>query len=646
MHYLFPLTTGFESYRLSGVRLTEEEFGRGSYAVVLRLEYRGLKCAGKQLYAVLYEQGVGDTVRRFEEECRLLAQMRHPNIVQFIGVYFEEGSHVPILVMEFLPTTLARCIDAYGVLPEEISYSILHDVALGLYHLHSQTPPIIHRDLSANNVLLTPNMTAKISDLGVARILNLTPQQMSRMTSTPGTPAYMPPEAIRANPRYDARMDEFSYGILMIHVLCGRWPLPVCEAARPDPVNPDQLIPVSEADRREEYLQDIGNTHPLMGLILRCVSNNPVRRARAAEVIQRMADMVHQFPPSFADRVEMLQRIEAENNEKHTLRGENLRLVAEAEQHQAEVEQVRADITTELNAQNTAAQTQLRRENQRLEQLAQHRQEEIGSCQFAHSIEIEETRLQLAHTEALQMDLESQNDTLQARLRSENETNQGKSMAQVEAREQERRALRSELESREAELVRVRRVNQNLQATVASKDKEIQSKYRDILSKRAEILANQEETARLQAVVLSKDREIESKQQEVHVNKRELSAKNELIAAMSVQISTIQAAVVAKDTTLAQKESELLSRNAVLDSQSSTIRGLGEQLTRAREFLSGKKPQVISVIKRAHVFYPNLNISRYQTGFCMVPQYVATQTAASLIAKQETWNETGLLLHN
>ena len=286
MHYLFPLPTGFESYRLSGVRLTEEEFGRGSYAVVLRLEYRGLKCAGKQLYPVLYEQGVGDTVRRFEEECRLLAQMRHPNIVQFIGVYFEEGSHVPILVMEFLPTTLARCIDTYGVLPEEISYSVLHDVALGLYHLHSQTPPIIHRDLSANNVLLTPNMTAKISDLGVARILNLTPQQMSRMTITPGTPAYMPPEAMRANPRYDARMDEFSYGILMIHVLCGKWPLPVCEAARPDPQNPDQLIPVSEADRREEYLRDIGNTHSLMDLILRCVSNNPVRRARAAEIIQ------------------------------------------------------------------------------------------------------------------------------------------------------------------------------------------------------------------------------------------------------------------------------------------------------------------------------------------------------------------------
>ena len=625
--FVFPSTVGFESYRLSGVQLTEEEFGRGSYAVVLRLEYRGLKCAGKQLYPVLYEQGVGDTVRRFEEECRLLAQMRHPNIVQFIGVYFEEGSRVPILVMEFLPTTLARCIDTYGVLPEEVSYSILHDVALGLYHLHSQTPPIIHRDLSANNVLLASNMTAKISDLGVARILNLTPQQMSRMTSTPGTPAYMPPEAMRANPRYDARIDQFSYGVLMIHVLSGRWPLPLREPTFVNPENRAQLLAVSEAERRDGYLRDIGNAHPLMDLILRCVSNDPRQRATAAQMVRQMEHMTRHSPPAFPNRVEMLQRIRADTTEKGSLREENETFAAEYEQsqlereeliqqhraeveqiltemralndvhraeiksqnethqaemmarneaHRAEVEQVRAEVTAELNGENTAAQTQLRREIQRLEQLAQHRQEEIERSELAHTIEIEDTRVQLVLTEACQSDLESQIETLQARLRSE-----------FEAREQERRALRSELQTQEVELERVRRANRILQTTIASKDREALSKDREILSKRAEIIANQEDSARLQAVVLSKDREIQLKQQEVHVNKREVSAKNEQIAAMSVEIST-------KDATLAQKESELVSRNAVLDTQSSTIRGLREQLTRAREFLSGQKPQVYS----------------------------------------------------
>ena len=128
--------------------------------------------------------------------------------------------------MEFLPTNLTSCIEQYGILPKEISYFILHDVALGLCYLHSQPPSIIHRYLSSNNVLLTANMKAKISDLGVAKILNLTPLQVSRMTQTPGTPAYMPPKVMIANPKYDTSVDQFSYDIMMIHMFSGRWPEP------------------------------------------------------------------------------------------------------------------------------------------------------------------------------------------------------------------------------------------------------------------------------------------------------------------------------------------------------------------------------------------------------------------------------------
>ena len=555
--YLFAPTIGFESYRLNGVQLTEKELGRGSYAVVLRLEYRGLKCAGKQLHPVLYEQGVGETIRRFEEECRLLAQMRHPNIVQFIGVYFEEGSRVPILVMEFLPTTLARCIAMYGVLPEEVSYSILHDVALGLYHFHSQTPPIVHRDLSANNVLLASNMTAKISDLGVAKILNLTPQQMSRMTHIPGTPAYMPPEAMRENPRYDTRIDNFSYGILMIHVLCGRWPLPLREPNYVNPENRAQLLPVSEAERRDEYLRDIGDTHPLMDLILRCVSNDPEQRATAAQMVERMEHMTHQSPPAFPNRVEMLQRIRVDATEKGSLREENETFAAEYEQsrlereelilqHQAEVEQVRAEVT-ELNDQNTAAQTQLRGKICRLEQQAQYHQKEIKRSQQAHSIEIVETRLQLqealqtelrTQTETLQSKMRVQNETHQAEMRAQDETHQAQMRTQNEVRKQESRHLTNQLDSLQTEVSRLQAVNGSLQAAVASKNEIIQSNAREISSQKV--------------------------------------------------------ALTSKNATLTLKESELTSKSYILERQSSTIRELNQQLTGAREFLSGhvQKPQV------------------------------------------------------
>ena len=314
---------GFDPYKLTGVRVTDRKLGHGSYATVLELEYMGLKCAGKKIHELLLEQGDASyTVRRFEEECRLLSQVRHPNIVQFLGVYFQQKVRAPILVMEFLPTNLTSCIEQYGILPKEISYSILHDVALGLCYLHSQTPPIIHRDLSSNNVLLTPNMTAKISDLGVAKMFNLTPLQVSHMTQTPGTPAYMPPEVMVASPKYDTSVDEFSYGIMMIHMFSGRWPEPQVGQIRTKPDG--RMTPVSEAERREVFLRAIGNDHPLMDLILKCIHNYPKSRAHASEIVGRLAKMVLQFPASFANRLdEALRQIEAITKEIEDLREEN-----------------------------------------------------------------------------------------------------------------------------------------------------------------------------------------------------------------------------------------------------------------------------------------------------------------------------------
>ena len=308
--------TGFDPYKLTGVRVTNRVLGHGSYATVQELEHVGLKCAGKKIHEVLLEQrDTSYTIRRFEEECRLLSQIRHPNIVQFLGVYFQPEVRVPILVMEFLPTNLTSCIEQYNILPEEISYSILYDVALGLCYLHSQTPIIIHRDLSSNNVLLTPNMTAKISDLGVARILNLTPLQVSRMTETPGTPTYMPPEVMVANPRYDASIDEFSFGIMMIHMFSGQWPQPQVGPNRTEPSG--RLIPVTEAERRDKFLQAIGNDHPLMDLILKCINNHPQSRPHAIDFVKRLAEMVSKFPNSFTNRLDDSLRQITAINEKN-----------------------------------------------------------------------------------------------------------------------------------------------------------------------------------------------------------------------------------------------------------------------------------------------------------------------------------------
>ena len=331
-------------FQLEGVRDTGRTVGDGSYATVKELEFCGLKCVGKKLHGILFNsaspQEKAAMLERFAGECELLSRLHHPCIVQFLGVLLERGSQLPVLVMEYLHTNLSSCLDRYGVLPEEIGYGILRDVALGLRYLHESTPPIIHRDLSANNVLLTTNMAAKISDLGVAKIINLSPAQITQMTQTPGTPCYMPPEAMVARPKYTAKVDIFSYGVLMVHVFSGQWPIPG-EAFREDPNNPHGTIPVSEFDRRLEY---IGLDHPLVELIRCCLSNISIRRPEASEILDRISQASTRAPQSPGNRVELVRQLRSSNEARESLRQEVATVQEERESSRQEVERMNSQV--------------------------------------------------------------------------------------------------------------------------------------------------------------------------------------------------------------------------------------------------------------------------------------------------------------
>ena len=568
--------TGFDPYKLTGVRVTDRELGHGSYATVLQLEYMGLKCAGKKIHELLLRQGDASyQVRRFEEECRLLSQVRHPNIVQFLGVCFQQRVRAPILVMEFLPTNLTSCIEQYGILPKEISYSILHDVALGLCYLHSQTPAIIHRDLSSNNVLLTPNMTAKISDLGVARILNLIPLQVSHMTQTPGTPAYMPPEVMVANPKYDTSVDEFSYGIMMIHMFSGRWPEPQVGQVRAEPGG--RMIPVSEAERREVFLRAIGNDHPLMDLIRKCIDNYVKSRAHASEIVERLADMVLQFPASFANRLEMLRRIEADGEEKRALTEEGERKDRVIQQKENEISLHRE----EAQAKNSA---------------------EIHRLKLAHSSEVEQLRLQVrdlntqskfknAKNEAETTELKSNLEALESQVE-----NNAKTMLQereqsarrlTEERERCEIRLRKEREQSEVQLVKERQqyeaqLTKERQQYEVQLTKERQQYEAQLMNEREQFAKEREANRKLMADV----RDLQS----------ELLESRSEITTLQDTNSRLQSDITEKDTTIQinyasskRKDSELEAMSRILEEKDATIAAMNEQLTKTREYLTTKQ---------------------------------------------------------
>ena len=90
---------------------------------------------GKKIHDILFNsvtpQEQAAMLDQFAGECELLGRLHHQCIVQFLGVCFEQGSQLPVLAMEYRHTTLSTCLERYDVLPKEMSYGTLHDVALG-----------------------------------------------------------------------------------------------------------------------------------------------------------------------------------------------------------------------------------------------------------------------------------------------------------------------------------------------------------------------------------------------------------------------------------------------------------------------------------------------------------------------------------
>ncbi len=196
--------------------------------------------------------------------------------------------------MEYLPFSLTKCLQEYKDITMATKCSILLDVSLGLRYLHEQTPPIIHRDLTANNIMLTADMRAKIADLGQARILNL---QLAPLTVAPGTFCYMPPEALVQNPSYDATMDIFSFGVLIIHTVIQVCPIP-SEAFTIDPSVPGRYTPLSEVDRRQTFFVQMGDSNALTPLAKQCLDINPRLRPELVDITTRLEQLVSEYQPA------------------------------------------------------------------------------------------------------------------------------------------------------------------------------------------------------------------------------------------------------------------------------------------------------------------------------------------------------------
>ena len=144
---------------ITEVKFTDCELGRGAYGRVFVVDYNGLTCAAKQLHPILIE-GVPPEERSrikqaFLQECLLHSKLHHPNIVKMLGVYYPNDQAVlPVLVMELMECSLTRLLENYQNIPMYVKLSILQDVCRAICYLHTLNPPMMHHDLTPNNILL------------------------------------------------------------------------------------------------------------------------------------------------------------------------------------------------------------------------------------------------------------------------------------------------------------------------------------------------------------------------------------------------------------------------------------------------------------------------------------------------------------
>ena len=265
--------------------------GSGSYGSVYVGSWHHSKIAAKKLHQIFFDHLVTPEskmgiLRSFARETNMLIQLKHPNIVQFYGLYssrpgcYELNSDT-YLIQELMHCALDDRIRQAPPLTLRNVVNLALDVAGGLRYLHERPDPIIHRDLASKNILLSSTGVAKIADLGVAKILDETKQ--TPQSRLPGTELYMPPEVKIAGMAYDTKVDIYSFGVVVLEMAIGR-DSKANEAFRVSPNNSIVLTP--EIERRKQDFETLGH-HPLRTVILNCLSrrdDRPTAKAVAEQL--------------------------------------------------------------------------------------------------------------------------------------------------------------------------------------------------------------------------------------------------------------------------------------------------------------------------------------------------------------------------
>ncbi|RWW10536.1 hypothetical protein GW17_00025916 [Ensete ventricosum] len=195
------------------------EVGEGGFGTVYKGNLRdGRTVAIKRLFENNFRR-----VEQFMTEVDILSSHRHPNLVSLYGCTSRRSRQL-LLVYEYVPNgTVADHLHGPRAREEGLSWPVRMSIAIetaeALSYLHAVTPPIIHRDVKTNNILLDQRFCVKVADFGLSRLF---PLNVTHVSTVPqGTPGYVDPEYHRCYQLTD-KSDVYSFGVVLVELMASK----------------------------------------------------------------------------------------------------------------------------------------------------------------------------------------------------------------------------------------------------------------------------------------------------------------------------------------------------------------------------------------------------------------------------------------
>ena len=393
----------------------------GDNAVVCKAEFLHLPCAAKYVHQKLRESSTWQ-MTKFLRGCKILEKCRHPNIIPFLGMYYDDTQVAPILLMELMDQSLKDFLDRARLpVPRYLQFDFCNDIAQGMDYLHAKK--IIHGDLTATNVLVQGGR-AKIC--GVISLQHNVPG--AELEQCPGTSECLPLQVLTSSD-YDEKIDCFSFGVLTIHIATRQTP-------RPRPLALQSNKTISETERYKSSLEMVNDTHPLRQIIIECLSNEPDKRPSAAKLCSQLSEMKSSSDHRNSlktDQIcsevlslkikQMRKEIDKETSKSEELRKELEEKETESQQQREEViqhQQAQGKLQKAIeDKQNTIAMLTL--SNEDLDKKAEAASEKLAKTRK----EVEEYKRQLEDTRKYRTELKDVKESLQ-KEREKTETMESK----------------------------------------------------------------------------------------------------------------------------------------------------------------------------------------------------------------------------